>query len=142
MNGVIMVFSSIALTTAMSFATVLGRHRRIQRADPSLQKNRLRPKPFEISLFHVEENFRQSTQKELWPRLRNRHQHRILHGNRCHILDEIDVPRHDKRFFSLKPCRLNPSSDAMVAQTRGRDTGSKSFRLVVLERGIRALLRR
>ena len=38
MNGVIMVFSSIALTTAMSFATVLGRHRRIQRADPSLKK--------------------------------------------------------------------------------------------------------
>ena len=107
-----------------------------------VKKNRLRPKPFEISLFHVEENFRQSTQKELWPRLRNRHQHRILHGNRCHILDDIDVPRHDKRFFSLKPCRLNPSSDAMVAQTRGRDTGRKSFRLVVLERGIRALLRR
>jgi hypothetical protein len=46
MNGVIMVFSSIALTTAMSFATVLGRHRRIQRADPSLQKKQTSTETF------------------------------------------------------------------------------------------------
>ena len=38
MNGVIMVLASITLTMAMSFATVLRRHRRIQRADPSRRK--------------------------------------------------------------------------------------------------------
>ena len=48
MNGVIMVFSSIALTTAMSFATVLGRHRRIQRADPSLKKKQTSTETFSL----------------------------------------------------------------------------------------------
>ena len=33
-----MVLASITLTMAMAFATVLGRHRRIQRADPSRRK--------------------------------------------------------------------------------------------------------
>jgi len=59
MNGVIMALSSIALTIAMSFATVLGRHRRIQRADPSLKKKQTSTETFryfEIASFHVEEN--------------------------------------------------------------------------------------
>ena len=55
MNGVIMVLASITLTMAMAFATVLGRHRRIQRADPSRQKKQTSTETSRDDFFHVED---------------------------------------------------------------------------------------
>jgi hypothetical protein len=50
-----MVLASITLTMAMAFATVLGRHRRIQRADPSRQKKQTSTETSRDDFFHVED---------------------------------------------------------------------------------------
>ena len=106
------------------------------------KETKLRPKPPEIFFFTSRIFFARGRQKELWPWIRNRQQHRILYGNRCHIPVENDAPRHEKRFFSLQPCRLRPYSDAMVAQTRVHDTAGKKKTGDILTRRVRALIRR